>query len=110
MTVTRKRRLLVALLLGVLLAGAGVSAGGAPVMASPGTSRPDVRAEVLALFGHHGMDTRRPGAPGAPAAVRGLPSAIPAPGTRSNLSGVFCTSTTNCLAVGSFDSASSGPR
>src|SRR5207248_11282831 len=34
--------------------------------------------------------------------------AVPMPGTGSSLSGVFCTSKTNCWAVGSFTSATSG--
>jgi hypothetical protein len=42
-----------------------------------------------------------------PALPHGVPGVV-APGNRSDLSSVFCTSASNCWAVGSFDSTTSG--
>jgi hypothetical protein len=86
---------------------AGGSAG--PACKSAGAGHLNARAKALALLGHRGSQSEvtgigRSAIPALPQRVTG----VVAPGTRSALSGVFCTSAGNCWAVGNFDSTTSG--
>src|SRR5438067_678522 len=96
-------------LLGTVLTAAGVCAGGGPAMAlEPGTGHQNVRAEVLALLGHHGIGSPLLGSARGGGGALALPPGVRpvvSPGTFAKLSGVFCTSVTNCWAVGSFENA-----
>ena len=122
MKVKRRAGRNAAMLLGTVLAAAGISAGSAPATAlasgcgsagaacgSAGAGRLSARAEALALLGHRGSQpaVTGTGAAGVPGALAGVPGVV-TPGSRSALFGVFCLSTSNCLAVGNFDSATSG--
>jgi hypothetical protein len=124
--ISRKTGRYAALLLGTVLVAAGVAASGASAMAlasgcgdgsarpapaceRPGAGHRTARAEALALLRHRGSQwaVTGTGRSGAPALPRGVPGVV-APGTSSSLNGVFCTSASNCWAVGSFVSATSG--
>jgi hypothetical protein len=124
--VSRKTGKYAAILLGTVLVVAGISAGSAsampvasgcgggsagpaPACESHGGSLLSVRARVLALLAHRGSQSTSTGIgrSGTPALPHGVTGVV-APGNRSALSGVFCTSANNCWAVGNFDSITSG--
>ena len=122
MKVKRRAGRNAAMLLGMLLAAAGISAGGASATAlasgcgsagaACGSARAghlSARAEALALLGHRGSQpaVTGTGAAGAPGALAGVPGVV-TPGSRSVLFSVYCLSASNCLAVGNFDSTTSG--
>jgi len=85
------------------------SAGPAPACESPGASHLNVRARALELLRHRGSQSgvRGTGRSRTPALPHAVPGVV-APGSRSALSGVFCTAASNCWAVGNFDSTTSG--
>ena len=105
MKITRMRA--ATMLAGVSLAVAGVLAGGGPAVAGRAAGHQDPRAAALAQILRHGASFR-PGATGVRTAS--LPAGgrrVPKPGKFSELSGVFCTSSGNCWAVGEYTPSTS---
>jgi hypothetical protein len=89
---------------GLPRAGGGPGSGAA-VCGAAELGRPGVRAQALALFRQ--VDSRgraaASGGAGLPVVTREGVS-VPVPGTSSQLEGVFCTSSSNCWAVGGYSS------
>jgi hypothetical protein len=105
-----------AVLAGVSLVIAGAVAGGGPAVAAGRAARvPGPRAAALAQILRHGIGLR-PGGAGRHVGVSeaALPAGgrkVPKPGQSSVLNGIFCTSSANCWAVGSYTPSSGGaPR
>ena len=89
----------------VLLAGGTLAGSGTAVA---GAGHPDPRAAALAHILRHGLGPA--GLPGAGHPGAGLPASalpgggrdLPQPGSASMLNNVFCTSSSNCWAVGTY--------
>jgi hypothetical protein len=114
--VTRMPARAMAVLAGVSLVIAGAVAGGGPAVAAGRAARgPVPRAAALAQILRHGIGLR-PGGAGRHSGVSAaaLPAGgrkVPRPGQSSVLNGIFCTSSANCWAVGTYTPSSGGaPR
>jgi hypothetical protein len=104
-----------AVLAGAALLAAGALASGGPAVAaatgtahpvSRGMAHPVPRAAALDRLLHRGVNIAEAPRRGsrAPARPRGSRS-VPEPGNSSQLQGVFCTSPSNCWAVGNYSPA-----